>query len=200
MPSFLAIFLTSRLLPSPINTGHPLANSTASSMDTALTMIKPPIVSLMSPKGPLVTTFLEFVVFTTRASSNGNPVPLTNLFCAEMPPIQSMVCFIQVWICSGEATFIPSSCLMINANSSIVFDFNCYKCLNTSITNEILGIGQVCYDFFWSRFNLPMYGQILSEFLENLQCGSPIEFQMFEYGCCGKIANCQNKRCMDIGG
>ena len=42
---------------------------------------------------------------------------------AAMPPIQSIVCFIQVCNCSGEATLLPSSCLKININSSIVLHF-----------------------------------------------------------------------------
>ncbi len=39
------------------------------------------------------------------------------------PPIQSMVCFIQICICSGEAIFDPSGCLRININSSIMINF-----------------------------------------------------------------------------
>jgi hypothetical protein len=36
-----------------------------------------------------------------------------------------MVCFIQTWICSGEATFLPSSCLKIKMYSSIFLRFYC---------------------------------------------------------------------------
>src|SRR5690606_1128983 len=54
-PSPRATRRTSTVLPSPCSTGLPLANSTASSTDSARTMIYPPIVSLISPKGPLVT-------------------------------------------------------------------------------------------------------------------------------------------------
>src|SRR6185503_7493333 len=103
---------------------------------------KPPIVSLMSPNGPLVTTGFEFLVVTTLALSKGRPVPLTNLFCAAMPPIQSIVCFIHCCICSGEAIFDPSSCLIINAYSSIFLRLNCYLMFYTLITNEAAPIGQ----------------------------------------------------------
>ena len=56
LKSCLATFLTSTLLPSPIRTGLPFANSTASSTESAFTITYPPIVSLISPNGPLVTT------------------------------------------------------------------------------------------------------------------------------------------------
>src|SRR6185437_8653755 len=96
--------------------GEPFANSTASSIVSAFTITYPPIVSFISPKGPFVTTLL---CPTTLASSKSRPLPPTNLFFAEMPAIQSIVCFIHTCICSGEATFLPSWWRKIKIYSSI---------------------------------------------------------------------------------
>src|SRR6185312_2683719 len=78
------------------------------------------MVSLISPKGPLVTMLL---CPTTLLSSNNNPLPwLSYLPLALIPSSQSIVCFIHTWICSGDATSCPFGCLKIKINSFMIIN------------------------------------------------------------------------------
>lgn len=69
---YLAILPTSGLLTSPCKTQEPLANSAAESAASALMIIYPPMVSLISPKGPLVTTLFGLIAM---ASSKDTLLP-----------------------------------------------------------------------------------------------------------------------------
>lgn len=142
---------------------------------------------------------IKMVPCTTLASSNGKPVPPLNLFWAAMLPIQSIVCFIQICICSGEAILLPSSWRIINTNSSIFLNFNCqpfsrhvleyfvYNLITIEATK--IGHGLTCFlcarwcRLEWAQIQLNTYFIIIREAIVSIP-SNKFPRRIFSFSAC----------------